>query len=619
MTSIATPPKLQFFDANGNPLAGGKLYTYAAGTTTPLATYTDYGGGTANANPVILDSRGEASVWFGTSQYKVKLTNADDVEVYTVDNLNGPDAATLAALAASSGSSLIGYINSGSGAVARTVQDRLREKVSVKDFGAVGNGTANDTAAIQAAITAAAARGNGGATVYFPAGTYRINSGITFTTGIILEGDSEKGTILKYYGSGSAIASTTPTTRTYYMGVTRMTVENTGGAGLIGLDLSAVNRSEFTQLQIKDFPTTVKITSPAVGASYAYALYNRFYNVLAEGNTTKGFHLAGASTNAHTFNSCQFNTETTATNAVGWYIENSNGNQVMACHADFGATGSKFAYISASLGAGASDGNVFWGNRIEAFNAGDTTYGFDLQANVRHTVIGGNYYVSIDYPLTDAGTGTVMLDPTYTVPGVSGYFPTNTSVDGQIRYKRDQTGNYYYPFMVLDDSQSGAGTPVTLQILIQRLLGYALQVLRQGDDSIITNATQANPCVLTTSAPHGITVGSKIYIRGISGMTELNGVTTTVSAVPSTTTLQLDNINSTTYTAYSSGGRITPQVTQFALNGEGMIVNQNILKAASSPVNSATYIGQLYVDTNANAAYISYRTGNGSGDWKIIT
>ena len=165
MTSIATPPKLQFFDANGNPLAGGKLYSYAAGTTTPLATYTNYGGGTANANPVVLDARGEANVWFGTGQYKLKLTDADDVEIWTVDNLNGPDAATLAALAASSGSSLIGYINSGAGAVARTVQDRLREKVSVKDFGAVGNGTANDTAAIQAAIDAAAARGNGGATV----------------------------------------------------------------------------------------------------------------------------------------------------------------------------------------------------------------------------------------------------------------------------------------------------------------------------------------------------------------------------------------------------------------------------------------------------------------------
>jgi hypothetical protein len=172
-TSIATPPKLQFFDANGVPLSGGKLYSYAAGTTTPLATYTSSSGGTANTNPIILDSRGEANVWFNAVTYKLKLTSSTDVEIWTVDNLNGPDQATLtsilASLSASSGSSLIGYTQGGSGAVARTVQAKLRESVSVKDFGAVGNGSTNDTAAIQAAI-------NSGSTVYFPDGTYLVST-----------------------------------------------------------------------------------------------------------------------------------------------------------------------------------------------------------------------------------------------------------------------------------------------------------------------------------------------------------------------------------------------------------------------------------------------------------
>jgi hypothetical protein len=87
MAVIATPPKLQFFDNNGNPLVGGKLYSYAAGTVTPLATYTDAGGGTPNANPVILNSRGEASVWLGTASYKFKLTTSTDVDIWTVDNI----------------------------------------------------------------------------------------------------------------------------------------------------------------------------------------------------------------------------------------------------------------------------------------------------------------------------------------------------------------------------------------------------------------------------------------------------------------------------------------------------------------------------------------------------
>lgn len=89
MATISPQPKLQFFDASGNPLAGGKLYTYAAGTTTPQTTYTDSTGTAANTNPIILDSRGEASVWLGDLYYKFRLTSSTDVDIWTVDNLAG--------------------------------------------------------------------------------------------------------------------------------------------------------------------------------------------------------------------------------------------------------------------------------------------------------------------------------------------------------------------------------------------------------------------------------------------------------------------------------------------------------------------------------------------------
>lgn len=78
-------PRMRFTDANGNVLAGGKLYSYAAGTTTPLATYTDQTEGTQNANPVILDANGEAAIWVGTSSYKFVLKTSADVTVWTVD------------------------------------------------------------------------------------------------------------------------------------------------------------------------------------------------------------------------------------------------------------------------------------------------------------------------------------------------------------------------------------------------------------------------------------------------------------------------------------------------------------------------------------------------------
>lgn len=91
MASLSPTPKLQFFGTDGLPLVGGKLYTYAAGTTTPLASYTDHTGNTANTNPVILDSNGEADVWLpDTTSYKYILKDANDVTLYTVDYVAVP-------------------------------------------------------------------------------------------------------------------------------------------------------------------------------------------------------------------------------------------------------------------------------------------------------------------------------------------------------------------------------------------------------------------------------------------------------------------------------------------------------------------------------------------------
>lgn len=91
MASLTPTPKQQFFDANGNPLVAGKVYTYAGGTTTPIATYTSQTGATANANPIILDSRGMANIWLQpTIAYKFVVTDENDVLQYTTDNILVP-------------------------------------------------------------------------------------------------------------------------------------------------------------------------------------------------------------------------------------------------------------------------------------------------------------------------------------------------------------------------------------------------------------------------------------------------------------------------------------------------------------------------------------------------
>ena len=87
MGHILPSPKIRFFDADGVPLAGGKLYSYAAGTSTLLATYTDAAETSQNANPIILDANGEATVFIGSAGYKFVLKNSADTTQWTVDHV----------------------------------------------------------------------------------------------------------------------------------------------------------------------------------------------------------------------------------------------------------------------------------------------------------------------------------------------------------------------------------------------------------------------------------------------------------------------------------------------------------------------------------------------------
>ena len=83
----------QFFDNNGVPLAGGLIYTYAAGTTTPQATYTTSAGTIAHANPIVLDSAGRVpggELWLVIGlNYKFVLKTSTATTIATYDNIYG--------------------------------------------------------------------------------------------------------------------------------------------------------------------------------------------------------------------------------------------------------------------------------------------------------------------------------------------------------------------------------------------------------------------------------------------------------------------------------------------------------------------------------------------------
>ena len=83
----------QLFDNNGDPLSGGKIFTYQAGTTTPLTSYTSSSGTVAHSNPIILDSAGRVpsgEIWLDFSfLYKFVVQTSTNVLIATYDNIGG--------------------------------------------------------------------------------------------------------------------------------------------------------------------------------------------------------------------------------------------------------------------------------------------------------------------------------------------------------------------------------------------------------------------------------------------------------------------------------------------------------------------------------------------------
>jgi hypothetical protein len=244
----------QFFDNNGVILSGGKIFTYAAGTTTPQVSYTSALGITPHSNPIILDSAGRVpggEIWLTDGLvYKFVIETATSILIGTYDNITGVNSNFInytvqeEVITATAGQTVfnlstinytpgtnsltvyidgvnqyvgdsyletdsdtvtftsgvhvggevkfttavqtttgavdannVGYTANFTGAVGQTVQTKLEQYVSVKDFGAVGDGVADDTVAIQAAIDATPY-----GTLCFPEGTYRITAPINIVT-----------------------------------------------------------------------------------------------------------------------------------------------------------------------------------------------------------------------------------------------------------------------------------------------------------------------------------------------------------------------------------------------------------------------------------------------------
>lgn len=147
--------KFREVDALGLPLAGGLLYTYAAGTLTPLATYTDAGGASPNTNPVVLDASGRADVFLGTSSYRMILKSALGITIWDEDNIvsGGSIVSGLSSTTdATKGAGQVG-VNQSLAYSSGTVGDFLRRGFVPGPAVSGGNDTTNIAAAIALAVS----------------------------------------------------------------------------------------------------------------------------------------------------------------------------------------------------------------------------------------------------------------------------------------------------------------------------------------------------------------------------------------------------------------------------------------------------------------------------------
>lgn len=285
----------------GASAASGSVSFYQPKTLNPVTVYQDDAITRVLTQPVALDANGKtvfpvyATVPVraivqsatGATLLDIERINGERGEIVSLVNTSWPNEATvdaaLTALSTSLGGRDGNFQANGTGAVARSIRSTLSEaRISVKNFGALGNGSQDDTTFIQNAINYA--NGIGGGEVYFPAGTYLITSALVMTTnGVSLKGTGPLSSIIKNSQTAGFAIQTTGS---------RFYIEDIGIIASTTSTLAAVTLGQNDA------------ASPPQG-------FGTFSRIRITGHRT-GFAIAGRK---HTFRDCEVITDGNASSA----------------------------------------------------------------------------------------------------------------------------------------------------------------------------------------------------------------------------------------------------------------------------------------------------------------
>jgi len=359
----------QFFDNNGVPLAGGLIYTYAAGTTTPQATYTSSTGTIAQSNPIVLNSAGRVSVgevWVSEGiTYKFVLKDSAGTTIGTYDNINSTYVAADLANTTNPtlGDALVGFRQSNlagnlTGSIGSTVHQKLQSYISILDFiplaeiAAIqaGTSTYDCSTALSNALAACTSQVitssfyAGCNSIFFPKGRYRFASTINLKQTVRLYGEAQDvstilqfdngidGIIVNYYNTYGR----TTTSTLYSAGLS--TIENMflysmPGSSVTGRGISCRVRANLYNLEIANFPEDgVHCVATSGGSAATEGNCNLMYisrvNVSECGGN--GFLFDGADANAGTIIQCSARYNA----GKGFYDSSFLGNTFIGCHTE---------------------------------------------------------------------------------------------------------------------------------------------------------------------------------------------------------------------------------------------------------------------------------------------